>query len=94
MLKSLSIPFTWQKAFDWSGKSRYDFYIDDLSVIIEPGGLQHIIGWGRDKDDADRNNVKDRIKKENALKNGIKHYIFFISDSNFSQIKKRNSKCS
>jgi hypothetical protein len=88
MLKSLHIQFNWQKIFDWSGKSRYDFYIDDLSLIIEPGGLQHTIGWRGDKNNADKNSKNDEIKKENALKNGIKHYVFFISTSHFSQIKK------
>lgn len=88
MLKSLHIQFNWQKIFDWSGRSRYDFYINDLSLIIEPGGVQHVSGWRGDKNNAEKNIKNDEMKKENALRNGIKHYVFFISDSHFSRIKR------
>ncbi len=84
-LKIFNIEFEYQKSFVWSGKKRYDFYCKNLNLIIEPGGRQHEVGWGK-KQTAECIKENDLKKKEMAYKNGIKHYFFFISNSTATDI--------
>ena len=52
VLKQLNIEFEYQKIFDWSkniktnnlilnGRKIYDFYLNELNIIIETHGDQH-----------------------------------------------------
>lgn len=56
---------------------RYDFYLKEFDTIIELNGVQHyknVVNWSDHKTVEERQEV-DQRKKENALNNGIKHYI-------------------
>lgn len=46
MLRQLKMPYKHDGKFNWSGLKRYDFYIKDLSLIIETHGEQH---YNKDK---------------------------------------------
>lgn len=80
-LDYLNIEFKNEKKFYWSNNKIYDFYIENIkgnSLIIECHGGQHfsekgfnLIG-GRTLEEEQEN---DKIKRELALNNGIKHYI-------------------
>lgn len=60
--------------FKWCDKYRYDFYIPSLNMIIETHGIQHYENSSRGRSlEEEQNN--DRLKRELALSNGIKHYI-------------------
>lgn len=80
VLKSININVikeTSSLVFSWSDKWRYDFYLPDISCIIEVHGMQHYDGsfegyGGRTLEEEQANDV---IKRELALSNGIKHYI-------------------
>lgn len=60
--------------FNWCNNYKYDFYIPEYNCIVETHGNQHYeeIPRGRTLEEEQEN---DRIKKELALANGIKHYI-------------------
>lgn len=82
LLKQLNVYFVHDNATKWSDRKRYDFYIPDYSMIIEVHGMQHYersFNFGnRNRNatktlDDEKNN--DKLKKENALKNGIINYI-------------------
>ena len=80
MLKQLDVDYIFNKAFEWSNNKRYDFYIEDLSLIVESHGEQHY-------DDFNLRKYNNRVRtlyeeKENdlykinlAFENGIKKYI-------------------
>lgn len=85
LLAQLNLLFKRECLFDWSGNKRYDFYIPKLSLIIETNGIQHYKDnvFHRSLEEEIKN---DFIKKELALKNGIKYYIQLdcrISDSSY-----------
>lgn len=85
LLKYLNIKFTPQFTFKGS-RNRYDFYIESLSMIIEVNGIQHYEQSSRKgartlKEEQEN----DKIKKNFAIKNGIKHYI--IIDSRYSELE-------
>ena len=66
------------KDFAWCDKYKYDFYIPSLNMIIETHGGQHYKEqsiYSRFKRTLQEEQENDRIKKELALTNGIKHYI-------------------
>lgn len=66
--------FEKEKTFDWSQNKRYDFYIPNLSCIIETHGLQHYLhtGFNRTLEEEQEN---DKLKEQLAKENGIKYYI-------------------
>lgn len=78
LLKQLNIDFRHDISFEWSNSKRYDFYIKDLSLIIETHGIQH---YSDDKtffnrnDSLEKERNNDIYKRELALKNGIEKYI-------------------
>lgn len=77
MFKQLNIKFAHDCSFDWSEGKRYDFYIKDLSLIIECHGGQHYVDGfttvgGKS---AKEQHVLDNYKKNLALKNNIKIYV-------------------
>ena len=77
---------------DWCGKYRYDFYFekDGQSYIIETHGEQHYKETSQFKQTLEEIKENDEIKKELALKNGIKENNYIIIDcrkSDFEFIK-------
>lgn len=88
MLRQLKMTYKHDGKFDWSGLKRYDFYIKDLSLIIETHGEQHYDNnkmWDKTPIDQQAN---DQYKMELAISNGIKHYIVLdCRESNADFIK-------
>lgn len=74
LFKQLGINFGVQKSFEWSNKKKYDFYLMELNTIIETHGEQHYKESNRGKGLIEEQK-NDRIKKQLALQNGIKHYV-------------------
>lgn len=78
ILEQLNIEFQTQlnkTTFSWCDKYKYDFYIPSLNMIIETHGGQHYEKNTSFKMSLEEVQENDRLKKELALKNGIKHYI-------------------
>lgn len=75
VLDQLDISFNTERSFKYGVKyKRYDHYIQNLNCIIENHGIQHYEQSGRGRTlEEEREN--DRLKRELALNNGIKHYI-------------------
>ena len=76
LLKQLNVDFIYDNSYKWSNNKRYDFYIEDLSLIIETHGLQHY----EDKKFFNNKHCytekeNDKYKKELAVQNGIQSYI-------------------
>lgn len=73
----------------WSEKKRYDFYVEEFSLIVETHGMQHYSrrhGFHVSNKRDEKSN--DAYKKNLAIKNGIKHYIELDCRlSNFDYIK-------
>ena len=85
-LKHLDVEFNTEQMFDWSEKRRYDFYIPQLSCIIEAHGIQHYKDTLWSTKEYQQNN--DKFKEEIALSHGIKNYIQIdCRKSNFKYIK-------
>lgn len=77
ILKQMNFNFICEvgrSSLKWCGDYRYDFYLPSLDMIIETHGLQHYeqISRGRTLKEEQEN---DRLKRELALSNGIKHYV-------------------
>lgn len=95
MLRQLKMSHKHDGKFDWSGLKRYDFYIKDLSLIIETHGEQH---YDNDKQWSKRvidQQANDTHKMDLAISNGIKHYIVLDcreSDANFIKSSILDSK--
>lgn len=89
LLKELRVGFHYQVTnllLEWCGTKRYDFYIPSLNMIIETHGRQHYedTAWGK----LTNQQAIDKEKKDNAIKNGISHYIEIdCFKSNFEYIK-------
>lgn len=77
MLMQLNIKFLHDTSFNWSNGKRYDFYIKDMSLIIETHGMQHykngFVNIGGKNHI--QQNIIDYDKKNQALKNGVEKYI-------------------
>ena len=77
MLEQLKIGFMHDHPFDWSNGKRYDFYIENLSLIIETHGGQHYndgfttLGGKT----AQEQQVIDEYKQNLAINNNIGTYI-------------------
>jgi DNA-directed RNA polymerase subunit RPC12/RpoP len=92
LLEQLYIPFEMHKTFEWSDKKEYDFYIPELSCIIEVHGKQHYtksdfsyLGGKHYYEEM----ANDEYKKEIALTNGILRYIVIDArESNITWIMK------
>jgi ribosomal protein S27E len=89
-LNQLNIKLKKEKIFDWSNKKKYDFYIQNLNMIIEIHGLQHYgrgfyeIG-GRTLEEEQEN---DYAKEQLAIQNNIEYYIILdCRESNLEWIK-------
>lgn len=76
VLNAIDVDYIRDSGTKWSGKKRYDFYIEDMSVIIETHGVQHYsakASFSHHNSRDEHNN--DEYKKELAMLNGISHYI-------------------
>jgi DNA-directed RNA polymerase subunit RPC12/RpoP len=83
MLEQLNKVFESQLSFKWSNNKKYDFYEEDLKLVIETHGMQHYEHTGFSRTVAEEQE-NDRIKKDLALNNEIKHYI--IIDCRYSEM--------
>lgn len=93
LLKMLNIDFCSEKTFDWSNRRRYDFYLPNLKTIIEMNGIQHYEESRLTNRNLIEEQENDVIKKELALKNGIKNYIVIdCRYSTFDFIKENTIK--
>lgn len=75
ILEQAEIKFKYQLGkfdFEWCDKYKYDFYLPDFNAIIEINGKQH---YDNAWHSYERQHQTDIIKKELALKHGIKLYI-------------------
>lgn len=90
LLNKLNVCFVHDNSLKWSGRYRYDFYIDSMNTIIETHGLQHYNPeYSFHKDNNRDDSQIDKYKKRLALSNGIKHYIEIdCSYSDLEYIKK------
>lgn len=94
LLTQLDVEYEYQYKTDWSQNKVYDFYLPDYNIIIETHGGQHYryTGRGRSLEEEQEN---DKLKKDLALKSGIKNYIVIdCSKSELEYIKNNilNSK--
>jgi hypothetical protein len=70
------ISFTHQKTFENLrniNKLPFDFYLEDLNLLIEYNGIQHERGWQGNSEDARNIKKRDKIKFDFAVRNNI-HY--------------------
>ena len=82
-----------RKTFTWCGNYKYDFYIDNITCIIETHGLQHYEGgFDRIKSSSLRHintlentQENDKIKEQLAKNNSIKNYI--VIDCRYSELE-------
>lgn len=77
MFNQINIIYKRQEDFKWSNNKKYDFYVPSLNCIVEAHGGQHykegfITLGGRTLEEEQWN---DKLKKQLAKDNGIKHYI-------------------
>lgn len=94
ILRQLKICYKHDSTFDWSELKRYDFYIEDLSLIIETHGNQHYDGNKQFYDTIENQQANDQYKMELAISNGVKNYIALDcreSDANFIKSSILNS---
>lgn len=75
MLEQLKIGYSHNIALDWSNNKRYDFYMEDLSLIIECHGEQHYSNKTKWKNDVNQQIDNDKYKMDLAFENGVKYYI-------------------
>lgn len=89
LLNELRVPFIKEYIPDWLPNKRYDFYIEDLSCIIEVMGSQHYVENGfNGKLSLLEITENDARKKRKALSNAIKYYIELDTrESNIEYIK-------
>lgn len=78
LLKQLHINYMHDNSYEWSNNKRYDFYIENLSLIIETHGIQHYsdeITFHNRNDSLKKEKANDAYKKALALQVGIQNYI-------------------
>lgn len=78
LLKQLNIEFIHDSSYEWSNNKRYDFYIEDLSLIIETHGIQHYsdkVSFHVRNDSVEKERANDIFKKDIALQSGVQNYI-------------------
>ena len=92
ILEQLNIYYLFNNKTNWSNNKRYDFYLPNEKVIIEVQGVQHYLSSFKFKNKKSRS-LKEEIandiyKKELAIANGIKNYIYIeCKKSDFVYIK-------
>ena len=80
MLLQLKCTFVHDRTTEWSGHKKYDFYVPDMSLIIEANGAQHYDDSFSFHDSSrsrtlEEEKENDEYKFNMAIDNGIKHYI-------------------
>lgn len=88
LLKQCKLDFMREKKFEWSQDKRYDFYLPSYNMIIETHGEQHFVQSNRGRRSLEEEQENDRIKYENAIDNGIEHYV--VIDSRIRESLKDN----
>lgn len=76
--------------FKWCNKYKYDFYFEynNEQYIIETHGMQHYEEIDRDKAKTlEEEQANDRLKKELALRNGIKEENYIVIDCRHSKLE-------
>ena len=91
LLEQLEINFVQQLSKSellWIQKYRYDFYIPSLNIIIETHGEQHYKNSFQriTKKTLEETQENDRVKKELAIKNGIKEENYIVIDCRKSEL--------
>lgn len=71
MLTQLGADFIHDRCTPWSNNRRYDFYVDDMSLIIETHGAQHYKQIKNRRDEK----PNDMFKRNMAKENGIRNYV-------------------
>lgn len=92
VLLQLNIPFEMHRAFEWSRKRTYDFYLPECKMVIEIHGVQHNIWYnesfasvgGRTTEEEHQN---DLIKEKLAENHGLEYVWIDASKSEFNHIK-------
>lgn len=93
VLEQTKLQYETQKTFGWSDRKRYDFYIKSFNLIIEIHGEQHYKYTGF-KNSLKQVQENDRIKRELALTNGIKHYIVIDARESTMSFIRKSIECS
>ena len=89
VLSQLNINFEAEKVFQWSDKKQYDFYLNDINVIIEVNGEQHYSENNFYKKLEETIN-NDLYKKNLALNNGVFDYLIIDARKSESDFIKKN----
>ncbi|XZH34387.1 hypothetical protein ACSW8L_15865 (plasmid) [Clostridium perfringens] len=90
LLEQLDVDFETEYSPSYIKPKRYDFYLKNIDCIIETHGSQHYKENFKysDSRSLQEEQVNDKLKREIALQNGIKHYIELdCSESNLEYIK-------
>lgn len=89
LLDFLKVAYVRDSTLSWSCDKRYDFYIENMSLIIETHGAQHYsLEKAFNKDNARDEAFNDAYKRKLALDNGIKNYVELdCRNSDFNYIK-------
>jgi very-short-patch-repair endonuclease len=93
VLEQLNIDFTTQLSkttFKWCGDYRYDFYIQELSIVVETHGKQHYETRSKNsnyKKTLQEEQTNDKLKKELALQNGIKEENYIVINCKKSELE-------
>lgn len=74
LLNQIGVSFIHDKTLSWSDNKRYDFYIEDMSIIIEAHGRQHYDAKMYDITCSEEHD-NDEYKRRLAFDNGIIEYI-------------------
>lgn len=91
LLNQLKVKHIPEYYFEWSERKHYDQYLPDFNMIIENNGSQHYFADSQYQFplmnlDMQQNN--DIYKKDLALQNGIKYYVYIdCSKSSIAHIK-------
>lgn len=82
ILDDLKIPYSIEVSFPWqtNSKRRYDFYLPEQNLVIEYMGEQHYIENNFFKVPLAEQQKIDKIKKEEALQNGLLYYAISYKD--------------
>lgn len=82
VLAELGVEFINEKTFYWGNGKSYDIYIESMNCIIEVNGIQHYEECGFNNIGGmtlEQEIANDKYKKDLAITNGIKHYIYIDS---------------
>lgn len=88
LLTTMDIKFEDEMVFDWNRAKRYDFYIPDISCVIEMQGSQHYKEVSFTSTTLEYQIRNDDYKEKIAIENGIKNYFRIdCQQSDFNYIK-------